>query len=194
MSRRYTVDEILQDMPREDALIFEELCMGPGTPCFQRLWQWLQDRGYHTTQNAVSRWYSANRDRFDLISPKLALWRSLSQADGRRDRLSRLLSEAKNWNALEKALEEAMATPNGVLKILELMATLDLGVRVAAAQLHNLEVRLEQQAIIEATIAQVFRYIQLELQGQGMDSLRLEALEALEGAIATRIATENKFK
>lgn len=191
MARRYTVDEILGRMPREDYLAFEELCITPGTPCFKRLWEWLGDRGYVTTQEAVSRWYAANRDRFSMVSPRLALWRSLSQADERRQRFGTWLDS--NWTDVEQSLGDALRAGN-VIKLLELMATLDLGVRVAASQLHNLETRMDQRVVIEATIAQVFRYIHLELQGNGLDSLRLEALEALEGAIADRIASENKWQ
>jgi hypothetical protein len=191
MARRFAVDQILETMPREDYLAFEELCMVPGLPCFRKLHEWLAERGYRTTEEAVSRWYHANRDRYSTISPKLALWRTLTLADGRRDRLNQFLGD--NWEALEQSLVSAIATGSGALKVLELMATVDLGVRVAAAQLHNLEVRIEQKEIVEATIAQVFRYIDLELQTQGLESLRREGLEALEGAIATRIASENRF-
>jgi hypothetical protein len=191
MARRFAVDQLMQSMPREDYLAFEELCMVPGLPCFKDLHLWLESRGYHTTEEAVSRWYHANRDRYATVSPRLALWRTLTLADGRRDRLNQFLGD--NWETLEQSLAAAVATSGGALKVLELMATVDLGVRVAAAQLNNLEVRLEQKEIIEATIAQVFRYIDLELQGQGLDALRREGLEALEGAIATRIASENRF-
>jgi hypothetical protein len=98
-----------------------------------------------------------------------------------------------NWEKVEASLQEAIATPGGVVKVLELMATLDLGVRVAADQMNSLEVRLDQQKLVQATIAQVFSYVRLELKAQGLDALRAEALEAIEGAIADRIAGENQF-
>ena len=192
MARRYAVDQILQNMEREDYLAFEELCMVPGTPNYRELHLWLAQRGHHTTEEAVSRWYQVNRDRYSTVSPKLALLRSLAKADARRDSLAKYISD--NWDKVEASLESMISTGEGVVKVLDLLNKVDLGVRVAAAQIHNLEVRLEQQTIIEATIAQVFRYIQLELQTQGIESLRVDALEALEGAIATRIAAENRFQ
>jgi hypothetical protein len=65
---------------------------------------------------------------------------------------------------------------------------------VAAEQLHNLEARVRQEEIVLSTIEQVFIYLEAEMGRQGLDSLRLEALEPMFNAIAARIAHENNFK
>jgi len=167
------------------------MCMGPGSPCFADLVRWLGDRGHKIKSENVANWYTANRDRFDMVSPRYALWRTLTAAEARRERMGKFLDA--NWERVEASLQEAIATSGGAVKVLELMATLDLGVRVAADQMHSLEVRLDQQKVVQATIAQVFGYLRLELKAQGLDALRVEALEAIEGAIADRIAGENQF-
>lgn len=191
MARRLAIDEALRSLPKDDAWNFERLVYGPGTPNFTELAEWLAAKGVKVKRESVAIWYRRNRDRYQTCPPELALWRTLTGAVERRDRLQTLVES--NWDALERGFADNLGTPAIALKLLDAIATLDLGVRVASEQLHNLEVKLDQEKLVMATVNQVFAYLALEMERSGLDALRMEALEPMANAIADRISLENKF-
>ena len=196
MARNFAVDEILRSLSHEDAWEFERMVYGPGKPRLDKLQQFLATKGHRATPAAIGRWYAANRDRYQVVPPDMALHRTLTGAAARRDRLQAILD--RNWPGIETALNNGLSggenSVKTALKLLEAIAALDLGVRVAAQQMHDLEVRIEQEKLVMATIHQVFSYLHLEMERQGVDSLRAEALEPMLNAVSDRIALENKFQ
>ncbi|NJL82875.1 MAG: hypothetical protein HC890_07820 [Chloroflexaceae bacterium] len=192
MTRRLAVDEALRSLARDDAWDFQRQVYGPGTPCFKDLAAWFASKGQKVTESSLSTWYGRNRAKYETCPPELALWQTLTGAVDRREQLQAILSQ--NWSAIAQGFADQAGDPRVALKLLDAIAALDLGTRVAAEQLHNLEVRVRQEEIVLSTIEQVFIYLAAEMTRQGLDSLRMEALEPMCVAISARIAHENNFK
>lgn len=192
MARRLAVDDALQSMARDDAWEFQRQVYGPGTPSFKKLAEWFATKGRKVSEASLSTWYGHNRAKYETCPPELALWQTLTGAVERREQLQAILSQ--NWGAIAEGFAAKAGDPKVSLKLLDAIAALDLGTRVAAEQLHNLEARVRQEEIVLSTIEQVFIYLEAEMGRQGLDSLRLEALEPMCNAIASRIANENNFK
>lgn len=195
MSRRLAVDEILRNLPRDDAWEFQRRVYGPGTPSFKELREFLATKGKRVSESSLKTWYERNRSKYETAPPELILWQTMTGAAGRRDRLAELLDQ--NWDGFAAGVAAAAVDADNsktLFKLLDAIAALDLGTRVASEQLHNLEVKISQEKLVMATVNQVFEYLVLEMGRQGVESLRLDALEAMEDAIADRIALENKFQ
>jgi len=192
MARRLAVDEALRSLPRDDAWEFQRRVYGPGTPCFKELREFLASKGKRVSDASLSTWYERNRAKYETCPPELALWQTMTGAVERRQELQQVLSQ--NWSAIADGFASKAGDPKVALKLLDALNSLDLGVRVASEQLHNLTVKMSQEKLVMATIGQVFDYLQLEMERQGLDSLRAEALEPMANAISDRIALENKFQ
>lgn len=192
MTRKLSVDTALNSLSPEKGWEFQRMVYGPGVPNFQDLAAWLASHGQKVTRQAVSTWYRHNRAKYQTVPPEMALWNTLTNAQTRRDRLQAILD--RNWDSVESGLEQSSNDPKVVMELLKAIAALDQGVRVAAQQIHTLEVRLEHEKLVMATVHQVFYYLEMEMQRQSIDALRAEALDSMSQSIADRIAVENKFR